>query len=239
MCSFFDTPIKPVSLPHMEGIRGQASKERFVDIFAYSGGTIRVNMQYAKAGISGAVDIAYVRESVAKRLLQAASLLPDGYCFEILDAWRPYEVQLSLFNAYRERILKNAPDDISEEALKKQVCEFVSFPDKNKEISYVHSSGGAVDLTIIGADGKPLDMGSEFDAFSEASYTVWYEENGTDTQVRNNRRLLHNVLCRCGFTNYPAEWWHFDYGDAFWSFYTGERAKYLSVFEIKDVTLCE
>lgn len=235
MDSFMNAPIRPQPQPQTEQVSLQAVHECFVDVEAYSGGRILVDMQYAKAGVAGATNKAYLRETVAKKMMQAAQLLPQDYRLQVLDAWRPYEVQLNLYNSYREQILRKAPQALSEDELKKMVCRFVSFPDKSKAISFVHSSGGAVDLTIIGQDGKPLDMGSDFDEFKENSHTAWYEKQSSDTQIRDNRRLLHNAMCSCGFTNYPEEWWHYDYGDSFWSSYTAEPVKYVSVFDIKEV----
>lgn len=37
------------------------------------------------------------------------------------------------------------------------------------------NSGGAVDLTIIGPDGKALDMGTGFDEFTEATWVYAFE----------------------------------------------------------------
>ncbi|MBQ2798274.1 MAG: hypothetical protein IJF09_02705, partial [Ruminiclostridium sp.] len=124
---------------------------------------------------------------------------------------------------------------LSKEELHKKTLEFVSYPDKSKKFSFVHSSGGAVDITIIDNNGKRFDMGSEFDEFTDRSYTDWYEKNDVNDTIRNNRRLLYNVLCSCGFTNYPSEWWHYDYGDIFWSYYTGQDAIYSSAFELSEV----
>ena len=233
--SILDIPIKSVPLPQTDCVISEQSDERFVDIYTYSDKTVKVSMQYAISGIDGAITTAYVRKSVADRLLQAKKLLPSGYTFEILDAWRPYDVQLALYNAYKRKILKDLTGTLSEDEIKKRVCEFVSYPDKSKKVSFVHSCGGAVDLTIVDGDGNRLDMGSDFDEFTKRSYTDYYEKVGMDERVRKNRRLLYHTMCSNGFTNYPAEWWHYDFGDSFWSFYTGKNAIYTSRFEVEEV----
>lgn len=230
-----NNPIPSFCLPDTSKINYNDTCEKFVDIEHYSGGKIKISMQYFKAKLNGSVNIAFVRKGVADRLIDALSLLPDGYTFEILDAWRPYDVQLSLFNGYYNQIKEENPDIRSEEELHKKTLEFVSYPDKSKKFSFVHSSGGAVDITIIDNNGNQLDMGSEFDEFTDRSYTDWYEKNNVNETIRNNRRLLYNVLCSCGFTNYPSEWWHYDYGDIFWSYYTGKDAIYSSAFELSEV----
>lgn len=234
MQDFRDIPIKSLPLPITDNVALDQTDDRFVDVAEYSCGEIKVNMQYAKANIPSATKTAYVREGVAKRLMAAKKLLPDGYTFEIFDAWRPFDVQLSLFNGYKKQVLAEM-QTASEAEINKKVSEFVSLPDKTKTVSYVHSSGGAVDITLLDQNGNPLDMGTEFDDFSEKSYTAWYEQNDCDNIVKKNRRLLYNVLSSQGFTNFPAEWWHYDFGDAFWAFYTKRDAIYSSKYEETDV----
>lgn len=36
-------------------------------------------------------------------------------------------------------------------------------------------------------------------------------------------------MIKAGFTNLPSEWWHYDYGDAFWSYYTKNAVKYQGI----------
>jgi D-alanyl-D-alanine dipeptidase len=76
-------------------------------------------------------------------------------------------------------------------------------------------------------------MGTPFDYFGEEAHTAFYEEkqiNGTllpiETEILNNRRLLFHAMTNAGFSNYPFEWWHFDYGNQFWGKATGLRAIY-------------
>lgn len=70
-----------------------------------------------------------------------------------------------------------------------------------------HSRGSTIDLTIIDANtGNPLDMGSPYDFFGEAS---WVDYTQISDKQRANRRLLQNIMIKHGFRNYPKEWWHF------------------------------
>ncbi len=73
-----------------------------------------------------------------------------------------------------------------------------------------HSRGSTVDLTLIhrirSDQGKPLDMGTEFDLFDAASHTD--ATNITEAQ-RANRQLLTAAMKREGFKNLPVEWWHY------------------------------
>jgi hypothetical protein len=51
-----------------------------------------------------------------------------------------------------------------------------------------------------------------------------------DLLAKKNRRLLYHAMKKAGFTNYPSEWWHYDYGDTFWGALTGLPVKYPSVY---------
>lgn len=74
-----------------------------------------------------------------------------------------------------------------------------------------HVDGLAVDLTLADQAGSLLDMGTDFDEFSEAAHID--SIHITDEQ-RNNRKILQTALTRHGFTVWPYEWWHFDYPTA-------------------------
>ena len=99
-------------------------------------------------------------------------------------------------------------------------------------ISENNSMKAIAKLRIIDEEGNEICMGSEFDEFSERSDVDYYENRGKDAQVQHNRRMLYQIMKRAGFTNLPSEWWHYDYGDRFWSFYTGEKIIYKSVYDI-------
>jgi D-alanyl-D-alanine dipeptidase len=76
----------------------------------------------------------------------------------------------------------------------------------------------------------PLEMGTVFDGVHPQTATRFYEEltelNEKERQILNNRRILWNVMNEAGFSNYPEEWWHFDYGNQFFSALTGRMAIY-------------
>ena len=38
--------------------------------------------------------------------------------------------------------------------------------------------------------------------------------------------MLSNVMTEVGFTNFPSEWWHFDYGDEKWGLFTDNAPIY-------------
>ncbi|MCW9002077.1 MAG: D-alanyl-D-alanine dipeptidase, partial [Rhodospirillales bacterium] len=74
-----------------------------------------------------------------------------------------------------------------------------------------HSRGVAVDLTLIDGDGRDLDMGTPFDAFTPLSH-----HGCTDhpTEVQRNRFLLLGLMGAAGWDFYRNEWWHYQMFDS-------------------------
>ena len=60
-------------------------------------------------------------------------------------------------------------------------------------------------------------MGTEFNdiPIEPEKLTYLYSEYISDTAKANRKILIENME-RVGFTNYPAEWWHWSYGDYYW-----------------------
>lgn len=170
--------------------------------------------QYYINGIPGATKDCFIRTTVYARLLMALDLLPDGFGFKVFDAWRPYAVQKYLFEKQVEKLEQT--ENIDFDIAKEKAMRFVSYPSVNPMKPFVHATGGAIDLTIIDKKGKELNMGTSFDDFSPLAATDYYESSLNDEE-KNNRRLLYNIMTKAGFSNYPSEWWHYDYGDAFWA----------------------
>ena len=138
------------------------------------------------------------------------------------------------YDTFDAKKVEEFPDATPEE-IDYQTMFCVSFPSYNILLPSLHNTGGAVDLTIVGPDGKELDMGSDFDEFTNRAWTTYYEEGGEGEGVndtaRDNRRMLYNVMTAVGFTNFPSEWWHFDYGDEKWGLFTDNAPIYGGVLD--------
>lgn len=202
--------------------------ESFIEL--KSNEVIDVCMQYPLLGMDNAEDQCFVRREVYEKLLDAAKLLPAGFRFRILDAWRPFLLQHELYEKYLKDIIKEFElEDCSVWQRKVVISRFVSAPINDTEIPPVHTTGGAIDLTIIDSNGMELNMGSCFDEFKDRTYTAFYEKEKSEL-IRDNRRLLYNIMTGVGFTNLPSEWWHYDYGDRFWAYYSKRPALYRGVF---------
>ncbi len=71
-----------------------------------------------------------------------------------------------------------------------------------------HLKGLAVDVTLADKNGKYLDMGTDFDDFTDRANSNYAKLNAVQTQ---NRKTLKEALERAGFKQWEFEWWHFDY----------------------------
>ena len=202
--------------------------EPLVSVNQYFDNRIFIEPVYYNNGVTGSVSDMKLRKSVVERLEAALNNLPHGLTFKIFDAWRPIEVQQALFDSYREKISSKYPDYPEDEIIK-ETRKFVSVPSYDIHNPSVHNTGGAVDLTIAyRKNGQVLNMGTKFDDFSEKAYTCYFEEN-FDKEIAENRRVLYYAMTGAGFTNLPTEWWHYDFGTAFWSFYTGQPVMFTGI----------
>jgi D-alanyl-D-alanine dipeptidase len=204
----------------------------FVEVM--EGDRILVDMQYIKDGIPNATSKCYVRQDVYNRLVRASEKLPDGCRFRILDAWRPFSVQEYLYLSI-EKMLMERFNYLDKSELEELVRTYVSPPSNSIILHPAHTTGGSIDLTVVDEKGCSLDMGCNFDEFSELAHTSYFEGSECYSEVQNNRRMLYNVMISEGFTNLPSEWWHYDYGNSFWAFYSGQSSKYYGVFLEEEV----
>ena len=196
-----------------------------------------VKMMYPLLGFKNAVKGCYLRKTVYELLLKAQANLPKGYRLRIWDAWRPLALQKELYEVYRQDLIstfklstlpKNEQDNI--------ISKYIAIPSENPDLPPAHTTGGAVDLTLIDENGNELDMGTGFDDFSDKAATDYFEGcefNGSE--VRKNRQILKSAMEGAGFTNLPSEWWHYDYGNENWAKYSKNKAIYKGVFELKEV----
>lgn len=195
-----------------------------------------ISMQYPLMKMKNSVSDCFVREEVFDKLLKVNKALDGRYRLKILDAWRPLALQYELYYTYRELILKEFRLENEDDNLQSKIInKFVSYPSDDFMVPPVHTTGGAVDLTLTDINGNELEMGTGFDSFSDKTRTDYYETNSIDLNIRNNRRILYNAMISGGFTNLPSEWWHFDFGDRFWGYYNNKPAIYEGVFDISEI----
>ncbi len=132
---------------------------------------------------------AYMQSPAAEALVRVSNKLKEyGLGLIVYDAYRPWYVTKLFWDA--------TPDDMK---------NFVANPASGSR----HNRGSAVDLGLYDLDtGKPLEMISGFDEFSERAYPDY---PGGTTRKRFLRDLLIDEMKKECFTVYLYEWWHFDY----------------------------
>lgn len=121
----------------------------------------------------------------ARALARAADLARGIGCrLRVYDAFRPVEAQWRLWEAM--------PDPA-----------YIADP----RLGSNHSRGVAVDLTLAGADGRPLDMGTGFDEMTERSH---HGRSDLPADAQRHRALLLGVMVAAGWVPYAMEWWHYE-----------------------------
>ncbi|MCX4972740.1 M15 family metallopeptidase [Streptomyces sp. NBC_00620] len=159
---------------------------------------------------------AHLRAGVLTRLVKARALLPGGVRLLFVEGYRPPALQREYFERYAAELRADNPG-WDAERVRNAASRYVSPP----EIA-PHSAGAAVDLTLVGADGQELDMGTRVNASPEESDGACYTAaDGISLRARANRRLFGDALKAAGLVNYPTEWWHWSYGDRYWALTTG------------------
>jgi D-alanyl-D-alanine dipeptidase len=174
-------------------------------------------------GLPGALPSCWLREGVADRLVRASAALPDGLGLLVWDGYRTLETQAALYRGYLDELVM-VHADWPADALEDAAARYVTPPRPDPGSPPPHLTGGAVDLTLADGDGRPLDLGTPFDAFVPEAGALALE--GADCPARELRRTLFWTMASHGFTAYVEEWWHFDHGDQFWGAVCGRPARY-------------
>lgn len=165
-------------------------------------------------------DAHFVRKTVAEKINLAQASLSGGLKLLIRCGYRTPEVQARGYNeTYAE--LAAANPDWDEVKMSEEIEKQVDPPDVGP-----HCSGGAVDLSIVDKNGVELDMGTTLGVrgnFSTRMYT--YSDEITESQ-RANRKILIDAMTGVEFFDFPAEWWHWSYGEREWAFANNQVAFY-------------
>jgi zinc D-Ala-D-Ala dipeptidase len=139
-----------------------------------------------------------VDQSMAPELATAATALrPQGHVLVFWDCYRPYDVQVKLFNAVPNPAWVARPG----------------------QYAHSHMSGRSVDVTFTSVQEQCpaerqvgglclADMGTDFDDFS--SRATAFATQGVSAEAQANRARLRDAMKYGGLTVYSGEWWHFD-----------------------------
>jgi zinc D-Ala-D-Ala dipeptidase len=176
----------------------------------------------------------YLRQSVINCLLEAQNYLQQKYSnwqIQIFDAYRPVAVQQFMVDysfalALQQRSLTESElIPIQRQQIWEEVYKIWASPSLDTKTPPPHSTGAAVDVTLVNGNQKTIDMGSPIDEMSERSLPNYYASNDhpQSCEYHSNRSLLCEVMEKAGFHRNPREWWHFSYGDQMWAWQQNEK----------------
>ncbi len=159
----------------------------------------------------------YLRESLILKLDKVSEMLEvKGYKLKIYDAYRSYDDQKKSWDKrLKETRIEHPNVDIKE--LERLTSLKVAKPTKGHG---GHQTGGAIDVTLIDKDGNELDMGTKY---AEHNFKTRTDSKEITQKQMENRKILYNALIDAGFVNFPAEWWHYCYGDNMWAAYKSKK----------------
>ena len=159
--------------------------------------TIRLDLRYATPDNFTGVAVypvarCLLRRDAAERLARVQRRLQaDGFGLLVWDCYRPLGVQ--------ERFWALVPDE-----------RYVARPQRENGRPVAgskHNRGAAVDVTLVDATGRPLEMPTGFDDFSERAHR---DAANVKPAARANAARLESAMTAEGFQPLPSEWWHFD-----------------------------
>lgn len=161
-----------------------------------------------------------LRWDVVARLTEVVKALPNGWTLSIIEGFRPIEVQRLQFEAGRRRFEALFPDmDPAERAA---LLEDFTAPPDVPEVPPPHSTGGALDVRLIDANGAEVDLISPFSIEDTMLVAAW--DAPVSPEARANREVLKAAMHAGGITNYPTEFWHWSFGDQGWAHRGGHPA---------------
>jgi D-alanyl-D-alanine dipeptidase len=176
----------------------------------------------------GAAECILRRDAAAALKEVQADLAASGLALKVYDCYRP------------ERAVRAMVRWANDGGAAGATMRFFPRLQKNSlfALGYIaarsqHSTGIAVDLTLIEAPGahiatfdpaaaygpctgpaaerspdNSLDMGTGYDCFDLNSHT---RSSAVGAEHRRRRALLVAAMAKRGFRNYHREWWHFEY----------------------------
>ncbi|MGJ3245768.1 MAG: M15 family metallopeptidase [Elainellaceae cyanobacterium] len=183
----------------------------------------------------------FLRQGVLKQLTAAQAILQvmrPGWRIKIFDAYRPIAVQQFMVDYTFNEIIRVQSLTVEQltttqrQTILEQVYQFWAAPSTNPMTPPPHSTGAAVDVTLVDEGGTDVDMGSPIDELSPRSFPDYFVSeraiadgvSKSDRQkFHENRQLLNTVMTNVGFRRHPQEWWHFSLGDQMWAWIVNQE----------------
>lgn len=170
----------------------------------------------------------FLRQGILDRLYDAQTHLQDhqpGWRIQIFDAYRPIAVQQYMVDyTFNELVTAQglSPEELTptqRQAFQAQVYQFWALPSLDPATPPPHSTGAAIDVTLIDAENQIVDMGSPIDEISPRSHPDYFanRRHPDGVEYQTHRQILAEAMRSAGFRQHPNEWWHFSFGDQLWA----------------------
>jgi zinc D-Ala-D-Ala dipeptidase len=191
--------------------------------------TLELPHPYEKLGANyGDKSPYYLRQGVLDALIKAQNQLQSiypGWKIKIFDAYRPIAIQRFMvdytFNSLleTENLILEHLTEPERAKIWEKVYQFWAIPSDDPATPPPHSTGSAVDITLVDQTGKTLDLGGEIDEISPRSWPNYYAQSldKIEQEYHQKRELLNKIMESHGFIRHPQEWWHFSLGDQMWA----------------------
>lgn len=170
-------------------VKQEIADTTFVNLKEYSKDFI-YDMKYAtednflKAKVYDCAECLLRYKTVQALITANKEFMKQGCKIKLFDCYRPLSIQKKMWE-----IVSNP--------------KYVADPKKGS----IHNRGGAVDITLVNADGVELEMGTTFDFFGiQASHNY----TKLPVAVKANRKYLKTVMIKNGFNSFDSEWWHYN-----------------------------
>ena len=173
----------------------------YVDLSSFP--AVKIDLKYATRNnfmgrnLYGPLSKALLHKDAADKFQKAVEILKrekPRWSFIVFDALRPRSAQWLMWNKVR-----NTPQE-------KYIADAGT--------GSPHNYGMALDLGLVDEKGRLVDMGTEFDSFtdlSEPRLEKKFAREGRLTQRQlENRFVLRRAMMQAGFLQLPHEWWHFN-----------------------------
>ncbi len=158
----------------------------------------------------------FLRVSVAIAFRQIViDLNKQGYIPKIEHAYRPLSLQKQMFQKRLQSVEVLHPNWPKDEVFNLANMFTAGIP-----ILAAHTSGAAIDITLLDGNCNEMDMGAKYSELSERSIT-------NSKNISNSAKKARTILCEAckkhGLINYPFEYWHFSMGDVCESYINGKE----------------
>lgn len=136
---------------------------------------------------TGNIRRTFLRKPAAEALAKVQEeIRPLGFGIKVFDAYRPYSVTVKFWELLKDE-------------------KYVANPAKGSS----HNRGLAIDLTLIDLKTKKeLDMGTNFDTFTDSAHHSFEK---LKPEIKQNRKLLREIMKKHGFEMLETEWWHYSW----------------------------